>query len=73
MDYQELLFAAHVRSLAVDLRHTQLKKAAEEISETEELKKFIVDWHAQNPIANYVLQALEEITKVANAIKKQNQ
>lgn len=70
MNYQELLFAAHTRLLAVELRHAKLQTDAEAIEDTDELKQFISDWLKENPIKDYIPEALEKIREVAEQIKK---
>lgn len=78
---EELLLAANIRPIASDLRKAAFagaRKAAErqaqeaaEAARTQHLSKmktFEQDWHANNPLGNFVKPALAELEQIAAAI-----
>lgn len=76
MDHIEILVAAHVRDLAVQLRGVRWAKAssdAEFDGATKESRdkgnEFKAAWHIDNPVAGYVPEAYALIRDVALQIQ----
>jgi len=70
MDYQQLLFASHVHSLAQEIRSSELQQHLNSLDESEDRKKIRAEWLLANPNKNYVAQALAKIHDVAKQINQ---
>jgi hypothetical protein len=70
MDYQELIFASHVYSLARDILRFELQQHMNSIDQGEDRAKVQAEWLFSNPNKNFVPEALARIQAVAQQIKQ---
>lgn len=70
MDYTKLLFAAEVRRLAGEIRNGAHGKAyRDSMLEGDEKKRAHEAWLKENPLMNFVPQAIASISAVAEMIE----
>lgn len=70
MDYQELLFAAEVHKVAVDLYRSQRGVFIENNAGSEAFEQTLANWEQRRPFEYWFQQAYESISLAAKTVRE---
>lgn len=69
LDTQQLLLAAELRKIAIELRETAAAQAVPSANDARGEKAARQDWKSARPVATFVPDALEELQAIVSLLK----